>query len=364
MTYRTLQKASVLRVALVFVIAGLIIGGNACEETVIKPAPTVVDSTTHSWRFEVDSLGGYLSTVRGIAAFSEKNAWITGTFYIYPDSNDPSKRDLYNLAHWDGNRWTLKQFPRPPLGDGQNLFAVDSQFIVLVSFGLFVYDGEGWRQVNVPQGTFNGINGIWGKSRKEIHFVGNAGTWTVWNGDIYNPTFRRLNTDTHIDLLDIYGDGDKIYACGGMDWPNYEVNIVLEYESGKFRRIDHIDPYKGGYAKLSLWYSRERNTLAMGGGRQRLFIENNKLEADSNASIIPLCMSVRGSSVNNIWWVGHFVSLVHYNGSSFRVFRQPFPQDGVLTKIHVGKDYFFSGGYQGLQNGLSNAIVVRGYRNE
>jgi hypothetical protein len=109
-----------------------------------------------------------------------------------------------------------------------------------------------------------------------------------------------------------------------------------------------------------VWYSKQDDVLAVCGSWQR-FQHNGWHTADSNWHALPWCNFVRGSGLNNIWWVGQRMYLQHYNGNTWRQWRNYFPNQGELTGVAVGKDYFFACGIQFVADGWPRGIVIRGY---
>lgn len=335
-----------------------------CEETIFKPVLTGTepDTTTHDWYFEVDTIGEHLSGARGIVAFSKDDAWVTGEFRIYNDPTNPNMGwEVYNLARWDGKAWKVLRFGSHKDGGAETLFAQASDFMVGYSFGLYLYNGQYWLPVSVPYGTIlYGIYGGWVKSRSEINMVGGNGTWYIWDGVPWTPTVRKVPTPTTIDLTDIYGDGDRIYACGTNQ--SNTRSVLLLYERGTFTVIDSTRD--GHHISInSLWYSAKDSLLALSDVRKTVIRNGIVSSGWDSYPNIPKMMAVRGSSANNIWWAGHFIDLVHYNGRSFQHF-SPFPQGGQLKNISVHEDFFFAAGYQSMQNGELRGIVVRGYKRQ
>ncbi len=323
-----------------------------CSDEPTKPPPNNgIDSTTHNWRFEIDTLGGYNSGAHDVVAFSENDTWISGNFYVYTNPNDPGERTLYNVAHFDGKTWKLMQVGSPVF-DGILLYALNPQFMVLSAYGFHFYNGYSWRMITVKDySIFQGEYGMWASKPTEVHMVGNKGSWIIWDGDVDGGNFRRIPTPTNIDLKDIYGDGDVIYACGIT--PNFDRSIVLKYENGKVTTIDSANPQKL-FQIFSLWYSAKENVLAYAGARQKIFHKVWK-EADSLGNVIPYCEIVRGSAPNNVWWGGSFLTLLHYNGSTWKLFKLP-SQTGILTNISVHDNFLIATGFD------DAAIIVRGYK--
>lgn len=333
-----------------------------CEETIFKPVLTGTepDTTTHNWYFEVDTLGEHLSGARGIVAFSKDDAWVTGEFRIYKNPNDPgSLWDTYSYARWDGKKWKLGYFDRQYGNGATTLYAKNKNFMIAVENYFLLWNGAWWQNVLFVPGTFQGLNGIWAETPSIVHIVGGSGTWTLWDGNVENPSFRSLPTPTTIDLKDIYGDGDRIYACGTNQ--SNSRSVLLLYEKGTFTVIDSTVPGRN-ISAVAVWYTTKDTVLALADPMITTIHKGVMKHGRDSINAYPTMLAVRGSSSNNIWWAGHFLDMIHYNGVSFRHFRRPFQQSGQLQNISVSEDFFFATGYQRLQNGELRGIVVRGYR--
>ncbi len=335
----------------------LLISFSRCDEKPGEPAPpAAADTTTHDWRFEIDTLGDRNSFANKIVAFGPNDAWVAGKFLEYTNPNDPWDSREYNVAHWDGKQWTRYE-ACSPVDDGYALFGLRTDYIALAAYGLCIYEGNSWRSVSIPEGTFNGLFGIWGKNEHEFHVVGHNGTWTRWDGQIPLGHFTKIPTPTTVDLTDIYGDEDVIYACGVNT--QHSRSVLLRYQDGIPVVVDSSIQF-GDPKYISIWYSKRDNILAVCGDWQRLQ-HNGWKTADSNWSVLPWCNLVRGSGLNNIWWVGQRMYLLHYNGITWRQWQNYFPNQGQLMGIAVGKDYLFASGIQYVADGWPRGIVIRGY---
>jgi hypothetical protein len=323
-----------------------------------RAQPTEPAPTSHNWRFEMDTLGGGGSGVRGVVAFTKDDAWATGNFYRYPDPSNPNNAVIYDLAHWDGKRWTYFQMPDLLYHDGGALFALAPDFMLAYSYGLHLYDGTEWNTIQIPYGAIHeGVTAMWTDNRTQVHCVGGKGTWVRWNGSVKNGSFTTIATPTDIDFKDIYGDGGRIFACGVS--PDYGRSIVLKYENSVFTVIDSAK-YPGEKAVNSVWYHSRDDALAYA-GTYEMIIHNGKKQISDTSKNIPYCLSVRGTGINNVWFVGHYLYIVHYNGLSFKVFANVLPKTGVLKNIDVHEEYFFAGGYIGLNDQTARGVIVRGY---
>ncbi len=322
------------------------------------PPPASPDTTAHDWRFEIDTLGDRNSFANKIVAFGPNDAWAAGKFLEYTNPNDPWDSKEYNVAHWDGKKWTLWQVVYPTARDGYSIFGLRNDHILLATNrGFYIFEGSSWRSITIPEGTFQGLVGIWGKDEREFHIVGDNGTWTKWDGQVPIGHFTKIPTATTVDLTDIYGDGDVIYACGVN--AQHSRSILLRYQDGIPVVVDSSHQF-GDPKYISVWYTKRDNILAVCGDWQRLQYNGWKT-ADSNWSVLPWCNQVRGSGLNNIWWVGQRMYLLHYNGSTWRQWRNYFQNQGQLLGVAVGKDYLFASGIQYVADGWPRGIVIRGY---
>ena len=323
------------------------------------PPPSIADTTTHNWRFEIDTLGGKNSGANDVIAFNEKDAWVTGNFYVYKDSTQTGSRTLYNIAHWDGVRWTLMMIPNPCKGEAGAIFGLDKNNIVFESYGLHVYDRIYEHAITIPPNTIkHGINAIWAINSQEFYMVGPEGEFLKWDGKLIG-SFTTINSNTDIDLTDIYGDNDTLFICGIT--PAWDRSIMLKFSNGKLSEIDG----EGFFQAFGIWYSvKDSGVLAVAGSKNRILRNGKWREIDSSRQFKPYMQCVRGTGLNNIWWGGHFLSFIHYNGSTFKQIEQLYG-NGILTKIFVSDKYLFAVGYQVIdKDGWPHGVVVRGYRVE
>ncbi|MDA3871912.1 MAG: hypothetical protein PF551_06125, partial [Candidatus Marinimicrobia bacterium] len=68
------------------------------DESELVTAITM-DTTSHDFTWEIDTLGNYGSILRDVAIIDENNIWVVGE--IRTDSTN------YNAAHWNGEEWEL-----------------------------------------------------------------------------------------------------------------------------------------------------------------------------------------------------------------------------------------------------------------
>jgi hypothetical protein len=339
----------------------------SCEDAAVPPLRGVADTTTHDWRFEIDTLGGFNSGIRDVVAFGRNDAWITGEIRIYPDPTDLGHYDLYNLAHWDGTKWTLQQvYVNPPpdyhsyIAGGDQLIGLSDHTIIMVASDMVRSDGNKWIHCELQLSAFpSGPTRMWVRNDREIYIGCSRGDITRWDGRAHNGKFELLHTPpTGLPIVDVSGDGDAIFACelnSSRSRSAILVNRGKPFVVFDSMRTDFI------LQASSATYLSKGDVLAVAGSGIRLFKDGAWYDPDPGVSIVPYCYTVRGTAANNIWFGGAFLFLAHYNGSTFRYF--PRIRNGILKRIVVGEDYFFAVGFQILDNGEPRGVVIRGYRN-
>jgi hypothetical protein len=168
---------------------------------------------------------------------------------------------------------------------------------------------------------------IWGRSSSDLFFVGT-------NGSImhYMPfVFQKMESGTTADLYDIFGMYEgKIYACGG-----YGSSIVLEYDGTHWVKVDSLT----NFGKSQRWSVYANPDFLGFGGDGVIYIDRKYGDAlrkppmdvleGKDVNGLPVgVFSIRGSSRKNIFAVGSWQYIIHYNGKSWRWFSELWDDGG------------------------------------
>jgi hypothetical protein len=163
---------------------------------------TTLDTTSHDFSWQVDTLGIYGSSLRDVAVIDENNVWAVGGLYLEEDG------DLYNGIHWNGTEYEYLKIPIKISLDSEetypnalySIFAIDSNDIWAGSLGVLVhYDGSNWGDLHFISG--GKMNKLWGTSSNNIWGVGDFGNILHYDG----TSWQRLESPTTEDLHDITG---------------------------------------------------------------------------------------------------------------------------------------------------------------
>ncbi len=296
----------------------------------------LMDTTSHNFVWEIDTLGGNGSYLMDVAIIDENNVWVGGD--IQADGGP------YGAAIWDGEQWSLKKLEtetsnvRP-----RGIWAFSDNNIWFASGSIYHWDGnettlEWLRDI----GTGETVEKIWASSQSNIFFVGNEGTIVHYDGE----SFERMESGADIDLLDIWGTSENDVWVSGKD---YNESVILHYDgsiwSKFYERDNTIDPYTMPEDEIllsiaSVWRDPEIDTLIAVGswGVFHASISNQGFARwvyprrwdipEGVAMGYPF--RVRGRAYNDIFVVGQRNSILHFNGNTWHNYLDFYdPLDGA-----------------------------------
>ncbi len=302
---------------------------------------TTMDTTSHDFTWEITYLGDGQSYLKDVFAISDTDVWAVGQIYLRDSTGGFGK--MYNAAHWDGKKWKLHAGTYVPFNC---VFGFASNDVWMGTSAPYHWDGHNWKGYNV-QGIFNGwINKIWGRSSSDLYFVGDNGSIMHYDGQ----KFERQESGTEVGLTDIYGVWkNKIYACGELF-----AGVVLEYDDSRWSVIDSLSG-NGQTARLTVFCTKD--FFALGGdstwyidrgwGNVLLhppaFVARGKLPFGKPVGVF----SIRGTARNNVFAVGGWGFLMHYNGMTWKWIEETWYDDGFLSSLSVTKDKVYAVGDRG-----------------
>ncbi|MBI5726493.1 MAG: hypothetical protein HY965_01470 [Ignavibacteriales bacterium] len=335
---------------------------NSSNESKAYSSPAVnavtLDTTSHSYTWQAWAFGDdATSDFYDVAIIAEDDIWVVGQIY-FKDSytRDSAGRwiDPYNIAHWDGQKWSLMRSyitGRSPSGWSpiQAVSAVDKNNVY---FGnITKWNGSAF--VTLPFGIeFNSkIRKIWGSSPENIAIVGFNGSLANFNG----TSWKMINTGTKAHINDIYG----ITGTSPGSYKAYiSVSNIFELSEHKLLTLDenlHIDsiPWNQDRRINSSWTPNGRIIYTSGGG-----VFDNKRGYWRENTEIPLMFTecIRGNGLNDVFTVGDFGLAAHYNGANWKVIDEIY-MDGVYLSVAMKNNLVVAVGIAG-----SRGIIKMGRR--
>ena len=177
-----------------------------------------LDTTSSNFSWQLYNFGsfnatGMASSLYGVATMNDTDIWAVGEIYLN-DSTGHVDVQPYNVATWNGNKWTLRQIPynyqsQPIYNPIHCIFAFNPSDIWLGN--LVHWDGQSFGNVDIGTSIFYGIgfNNMWGSPSGQLYVVGNQGT--IGYSPDHGGSWQKITSGTTLRLNDIYSsDGKKI----------------------------------------------------------------------------------------------------------------------------------------------------------
>jgi len=325
--------------------------GNPSPEVTV----TTLDTTSHDFVWEIDTLGNYGSFLNDVWIVNENDIWVVGD--IVTDSGE------YNAARWDGNKWRFFGI----YSNTADLYSIlyfseDDIWVTSHCFPIH-WDGHEWSLYHLQNMGLDACvgNAIWGSSPDDVYFVGGYGSIVHWDGE----GFEKLESGTDQNLNVITGFVNysigfyQIFVSGWNDIPHR--GLLLGYNGDVWRTVwDEAKPFYPDPQHLegTMWCSPEGLVIAAVGGYHDMIIAEHSVYSFEGGYVILahdslFVRDINGNGVNDFFLVGDFGHVVHYNGMSFR----DYPELRYLpryTAIGEAGDYVFICGF--------GPIVLRGVR--
>lgn len=331
--------------------------------SVSKPTPTLyiqtLDTTSDNFSWTTYSLGngGATSSLYDAAIVRENPPLAYAVGEINSDSG------FFNVARWDGSDWRLLRIQTYTFC-GQPETGTYSMKAVLVLGDTEIYFCDG-AQLTSWNGYQQGaiaclpvaVNKMWAANDSTIYTGGNSGQIGLYS----NGVWQRLSSGTSLDIQDIYGAWD----AGSKQ---YEILAVASsYPESLDRKIISISGQEATLLSTtpiqwplsSVWFVPGRHYIAAGSG----VYEKHHL-SDLQWNNDPLTVtsyditSVRGNAINDVFAVGAFGEFLHFNGKSWRSFRNETGlENGSYSRVAVKGNLVIA---VGLNNNM--AVVTVGKR--
>jgi hypothetical protein len=292
-----------------------------------------LDTTSHNFVWEIDTLGDYGSYLNDVAIVDENNIWVVG----YIKDGDST----YNAARWDGNEWELISVPIPIIGPGgvvghaiftlQSVLAFNSHSIWFTGGGVKMvkWDGNQFTDHFAPYQSIEGSAvELWGTSESDIFLVGSEGLIVHYDGN----GFERMESGTELILRDIEGLDGHVFIVGYDDSGEHSgQSIALELNDDHWTTLFTSDSYSGDLSNgdYGRFQSIEvfQDTVYFTTGATWLLKYNYHT---GTTGYIPRhqyfpdgyrLIDVSGNNIHDLLLVSAWGNLFHYNGVDWRRYR-------------------------------------------
>ena len=319
---------------------------------------TTLDTTSHAVSWTVDTLGAQ-GLIRDVWAFDQNNIWAVGEIYLRDSTGQIDMSNLYNVARWDRNGWTLSK--GAPVSFN-TIFAFSSTDVWAGTSAPYHWDGTSWRGFNVT-GIFNGtITEIWGTNSSNVYIVGTNGSIAHYNG----TTWRKMESGTTVDLEDVWGIDEKhIWATGTST--QIGRSVILFFDGTRWSTLydTETQPISSRFGYSSVWSNSSKVLHLAGQGGVRWFHQPTRTFKRQQTGQRYISYHLHATLQNDIFVVGGAGEAAHFNGASWYLYPE-LKNDtefsfSIFLTVQMRPRFVAIGGliFTGL-NGFP--VVVRGYR--
>ena len=311
---------------------------------------TTMDTTSHNWTWQMFTLGGAASSALfDVAIINGTLAYAVGQMYLN-DSTGQVDQQPYNLAIWNGHSWKLQKL----FADGfppaiKSVFVNNENDVWFDPW--FHWDGQSFQE-NPSDSIFFGIGigKMWGNSNG-FYVVGTAGFIAHRNS---SGNWTKIESGTTLDMLDIYGSGSEILAVASDNNPYGEAIISISGNTAT-----QIFSFPLGQDELyGVWFVPNRHYYVVGDGIYEKHLLSESTWKNGTLDITQYATTkVKGNGLNDVMVVGAYGEVLHWNGVSWRSYRDITGLNGSYTSVAVDGNFVIAVGQNDTQ-----AVVAIGRR--
>lgn len=302
-----------------FFILHLLLLACGCEKSATNPPPPPPDkpdTTSHDFTWRIDTIGAGNTVLFDVAIIDENDIWVVGDIRI---AGTPA----HNALHWNGQEWELKrfnqiwngqQFPILPI---QGVLPIDSNDIWLAAGSVYHWDGNStslsyMRDITTPESITKLWNGF------SLYGVGTEGLI------IYNTGsgWQRIASGTTIAIQDVWGikhpqSGEEEIYCIASNVYYGGDNKVLKTVNGAIQDVSNAGLR---WSINGIWFDKDSGYYIVGDG---IFYTRTLNDTSRWVELVPdittyYTHAVRGNQGNDIFVVGAFGTMIHYNGKTWK----------------------------------------------
>lgn len=285
-----------------------------------------LDTTSHEFEWKIFEFGDMCgsSLFYDVEVVNDTLIYAVGEIKI-KDSTGNCDPEPYNLARWDGKKWDLLKIKFLTFCNQNYLGSYPANAIfsfgpdkVFIASGREVVIWDGVKQ-SAPVCIPVDVREIWGDSPTSVWAVGYDSIQSGAIAHFDGMRWQRIESGTDWPIQDIWGDvnsktGEIEILCVASDierWRGMEIIKILGDNTVKFVSKDGLP-----VSLRSIWFKR-RNYYVAGDGLY--FTRDLNLGWRRIGGILRLYKEkIRGQDVNDVFLVGDFGLVAHFNGLSWR----------------------------------------------
>ena len=336
----------------------LLFAAFSCHSPTAPKGNNLADTTSSNFTWQMFTFGGNAgsSSFHDVAIIDEKNIWAVGEVYLDSADGNPDPFP-YNVAHWDGSKWELQKVPYYYQGQAfyspiYSILAFNNDDIWFGIGNLVHWDGNQYKPIEVGDSFGGLVRKMWGISDNNFYIVGDGGNIAQHTAN----GWKKLESGTNITLLDIYGASYplgqyQILVVGSNNYPpgngifSIQGNTVTEISSDFDFPGNTIPPESFG-----VWFVPDQQYYVVGDGIYEKHSLSDSIWKNAGLDITRYATTgIRGNGLNDVFAVGAFGEVFHYNGKRWT--------------SYINETGLDNGSYSGLAV-KGNLVVATGANNQ
>jgi len=276
---------------------------------------STMDTTTHNYTWTTYNIGYISSVLWDVFALSNDDVWAVGE--IYSDSGE------YNAVHWDGNEWQLINIEVEYLGHlvsppMNGIYGFSNNDVWTATGSPWHWDGYSWIfyhlwDMGILAQEDGGVPHMWGTSSSNMYFAGEKGSLVHYDGS----NWIKLESGTDLNLTDIIGFNNDHYCVIASSLNQQKYELLIYQDRQLIRKIQDSQ-----YIKGSLWGSNPDDLYVVGEGLFHFDGDSLKLMEWPTSVPSYFMSAIRGKASNNVFAVGNFCTVLHFNGNTWHYYPQ------------------------------------------
>ena len=346
-----------MKTSVTSLIAGLLVTLSlACKDEGTRPPRLKQDTTSHNMSWTAKPIEGSGNLV-DVEISNDTCAIAVGGIYL-KDSSGQWETNPYSVAEWNGFDWKLKHLhylsgtDTIALSQIRGVASFSASDFWLAAGSIFHWDGSSseaileYSRLTLPDPNST-IEKLWGSSSSNLYGVGNVGTIVYFDG----TSWHNIVSGTTLDIHDIWGAVDPVTG---------KTQILAVASNDLEKRLLSINgmtvsflPDSGLSSSLfGIWFVPEKKYYVVGGGIQQKDRIADVVWSGYAPGLVTDYESskVRGTGLNDVFIVGSFMEIVHFNGNSWYNYRNEIPiASGAFASVVVKGNLVIAVGYLGQQ---------------
>jgi hypothetical protein len=274
-----------------------------------------LDTTSHNFVWEIDTLGDYGSYLNDVTIVNEDNVWVVGE--IRTDST------YYGAARWMGDHWELLHLKGPGIPTTsirpRGIWYFSEDNIWFASGSIYHWDGTEtsmlWQR---DLDTDETVEKIWASDQNNIYFVGKEGLIVHYDGS----EFEKMESGHDVRLICVSGTPDGEYVfIGGYSFVLPVKTQAIMIHNGQVEELYYSEDLtaspENGYGAVSgvSVYGDTAYFVTYAGLWKYNFREDTSIVLEELQNYGYRHLNVQNA--NDIFCLGGGFNYVHYNGSTW-----------------------------------------------